>query len=251
MFLPHKGRSGGARPPNALPSATFVSPPASESSTSNRASAMASRLSLLWLCLVPTTPVLAQEGSGRSRPPRSVAAARATEPITLEGHLDEPIWRTVEAATDFIQQQSKEGEPATQRTEVRSLFDQDGLYVGARMYDDHGAKGVVSRLVRRDGSANADELSITFDTFHDHLGQTIFTVNPAAVRGDAYGPGGAATDQSWDPVWQAKTAIDSLGWTAELRIPLSQLRYRADTLQTWGLQIVRREGSATSSKKPA
>lgn len=203
---------------------------------------MASRVSLLCLwSLMLAAPAAAQDGSAHSRPPRSVAAARASEAITLDGRLDEPVWALAPAATDFIQQQPKEGEPATQRTEVRFLLDQDALYVGARMYDDQGAKGVVSRLVRRDGSANADELVITFDTFHDHLGQTVFTINPAGVRGDAYGPGGAGADQSWDPVWQAKTAIDSLGWTAELRIPLSQLRYRADTLQTWGLQIVRRE----------
>ena len=93
--------------------------------------------------------------------------------------------------------------------------------------------------MRRDGDADADRLTITFDTFHDHLGQTVFQINPAGVRGDAYGPGGAGTDFSWDPVWEAKTALDSLGWTAELKIPLSQLRYGADSLQTWGLQIRR------------
>jgi hypothetical protein len=197
--------------------------------------------------LALASPALAQDGPdghdghGHSRPPRTLAAARATEPITLDGRLDEPVWQTAPAATDFVQQQPHEGQPATQRTEVRFLVGQDALYVGARMYEDHGVKGVVSRLVRRDGSADADQLTIIVDTFHDHLGQTSFTINPAGVRGDAYGPGGAGTDPSWDPVWQAKTTVDSLGWTAELRIPLSQLRYPADTLQTWGLQIRRNE----------
>jgi len=203
---------------------------------------MASGFSWLSLFTFATAaPVLAQDGSAHMRPPRSVQAAALTGAITLDGRLDEPAWGSAEAATEFIQQQPKEGEPATQRTEVRFLFDHDALYVGARMFDDHGGEGVVSRLVRRDGSADADELSITLDTFHDHLGQTVFRINPAGVRGDAYGPGGAGTDFSWDPVWEAKTAIDSLGWTAELRIPLSQLRYGADTLQTWGLQIRRQQ----------
>ena len=184
----------------------------------------------------------AQDGrTAHNRPPRSIQAAALAGAITLDGRLDEPAWAAAEPATDFLQQQPREGEPATQRTEVRFLFNHDALYVGARMYDDHGAQGVVSRLVRRDGSADADQLTIIFDTFHDHLGQTSFNINPAGVRGDAYGPGGAGTDPSWDPVWEAKTAIDSLGWTAELHIPLSQLRYGADTLQTWGLQIRRQE----------
>ncbi len=203
---------------------------------------MAARFSLVsLLALSATSPVLAQDASIHNRPPRTAEAGVSPGRITLDGRLDEPAWQTVAPATDFTQSQPHEGQPATQRTEVRFLFDHDALYVGARMYDDHGAKGVVSRLVRRDGSANADELTIIFDTFHDHLGQTVFSINPAAVRGDAYGPGGAGTDQSWDPVWQAKTTIDSLGWTAELRIPLSQLRYGTDSLQTWGLQITRRE----------
>jgi hypothetical protein len=94
--------------------------------------------------------------------------------------------------------------------------------------------------VRRDRSGDADELSFAFDTFHDHLGRTRFSINPSGVRGDAFGPGGANPDPSWDPVWEVKTRTDSLGWTAEARIPFSQLRFPRDSVQTWGLQIVRR-----------
>ncbi|MBI2404553.1 MAG: hypothetical protein HYV20_17800, partial [Gemmatimonadetes bacterium] len=140
---------------------------------------MASRLS--WLCLftfATVAPVQAQDGSAHVRPPRGVRAAALDGQITLDGRLDEPAWALAEAATGFIQQQPKEGEPATQRSEVRFLFNHDALYVGARLYDDRGGAGVVSRLVRRDGSANADELTITLDTFHDHLGQTVFKINP-------------------------------------------------------------------------
>ena len=124
--------------------------------------------------------------------------------------------------------------PATQRTEVRLLYDDGTLYIGARMYDELGADGVVSRLVRRDADAQSDQLSIQFDTFHDHRSQARFSINPASVRGDALNQ-----DDSWDPVWRAKARVDSLGWTAELAIPFSQLRFPRHANQEWGLQIER------------
>ncbi|UCC72303.1 MAG: carbohydrate binding family 9 domain-containing protein [Gemmatimonadota bacterium] len=193
--------------------------------------------------LIPTTvlatPARAQNGLVHPTPPPEVRAARRVGPIELDGRLDEPAWQAAPPASDLIQSQPNEGELATQRTEVRFLFDDDAIYIGARMHDDLGAEGVRTRLVRRDGSADSDELCIVFDTFHDHLGRTIFSINPSGVKGDAFGPGGASADLSWDPVWEVKTRIDSLGWTAELRIPFSQLRFPRDSLQTWGLQIER------------
>ncbi len=154
--------------------------------------------------------------------------------IQLDGRLDESIWRTAPAETSFTQREPNEGEPATQRTEIRFAYDDTRLYVGARMYDELGAEGVVSRLVRRDAHTQSDRLTITFDTFHDHTGQSVFSINPAGVRGDAFGH-----DDSWDPVWRARAEIDSLGWTAELEIPFSQLRFPRDPDQEWGLQIQR------------
>jgi hypothetical protein len=159
--------------------------------------------------------------------------------IRLDGVLDEDVWRAAAAATDFRQQQPDEGKPATQRTEVRFAYDAAALYVGARMFADGGPAGVQTRLVRRDADPDSDYLELIVDTYHDHVGRLIFRVNPSGVRGDANGLGGGF-DQSWDPVWDVATAIDSLGWTAELRIPFSQLRYAETTEpQTWGLQIWR------------
>ena len=166
-------------------------------------------------------------------------AVRLTGPIELDGRLDEPIWASAPAVTEFIQRDPNEGEPATQRTEVRFAFDDKTLYIGARMYDDMGAEGVVSRLVRRDNWLDSDQLTITFDTFLDHLGQTELSINPAGVRGDAFGPGGSFLDDSWNPVWRADAKVDSLGWTAEFEIPFSQLRFPQGIDQRWGLQINR------------
>jgi len=174
-------------------------------------------------------------------PPVEVGAVRLGSPIRLDGRLDESVWHSAPAATGFRQNQPHEGQPATQRTEVRFAFDDAAIYVGARMYDDSGAAGVQTRLVRRDANADADYLMVIFDTYHDHIGRLFFSVNPSGVRYDANGLGGGG-DDSWDPVWEAKARIDSLGWTAEMRIPFSQLRYpRTDSAQTWGLQIWRQE----------
>ncbi len=181
---------------------------------------------LLILLLLP--PALAQAqvppaSLADTRPARpSVSVARTTAPIQVDGRLDEVAWRAAPAATNFTQWQPSEGDPATEPTEVRFLLDDVALYVGARMYDSQGKDGIVSRLFRRDGDFECDYLQIVLDTFHDHLGRTLFRINPAGVKGDQLGLGGAPPDGSWDPVWEAGTTIDSLGWTAELRIPLDQ-----------------------------
>jgi len=174
-------------------------------------------------------------------PPPEVRAVPLQGTIRLDGRLDEPIWQTAPVATDFRQNQPHEGQPATQRTEVRFTFDDAALYVGARMYDDSGAAGVRTRLVRRDADAASDYIQVIFDTYHDHIGRLFFLVNPSGVKNDANGLGGGG-DPSWDPVWEVQTTIDAQGWTAEMRIPFSQLRYpsTADE-QTWGLQIWRQE----------
>src|SRR5256885_1924624 len=174
-------------------------------------------------------------------PAPEVQAVPLHEAIHLDGRLDEAVWHSAPAASGLRQAQPHEGELATQRTEVRFAFDGAALYVGARMYDDSGARGVRTRLVRRDADMNSDYLEVIFDTYHDHIGRLFFQVNPSGVQYDANGLGGGG-DPSWDPVWEVKTTIDSLGWTAELRIPFSQLRFRSTSdEQTWGLQIWRQE----------
>jgi hypothetical protein len=161
--------------------------------------------------------------------------------IKLDGKLDEEIWRTAPVATGFRQSQPHEGQPATQRTEVRFAFDDAYLYVGARMYDDSGARGVRTRLVRRDDNFNSDYFEVIFDTYHDHIGRLFFMTNPSGVKYDANGLGGGG-DPSWDPIWDVKANIDSLGWTVEMRIPFSQLRYpNTRDEQTWGMQMWRQE----------
>ena len=182
----------------------------------------------------------AGESSAGARP--TASAVPRTGPVAIDGRLDEAVWLAVAPVNGFTQYLPNEGEPATQRTEVRFLLDDDALYVGARMFETLGAAGVRTRLLRRDSETDLDYIRVIFDTYHDHLGRVSFQVNPSGVKWDAYGPGGAELDASWDAVWDVETRIDSLGWTAEFRIPLTQLRYPRDPVQTWGLQVWRQEG---------
>jgi hypothetical protein len=176
-----------------------------------------------------------QRGGVHPEPAPVVTAVALTSPVNIDGKLDEEVWKTAVPATQFRQSQPDEGKPATQKTEVRFAYDDNALYVGARMYDDHGAKGVHTRLIRRDqmSESDGDILRIDIDSYHSHNASYFMWVNPSGSKRDGTG------DPTWDPVWETKANIDSLGWTAEMRIPFSQLNFGRATDQTWGINIVR------------
>jgi len=176
---------------------------------------------------------------GHEMPVPAVEATRRASPIVLDGRITEPAWNAAPVVTDFRQIDPEEGKPASERTEVRILYDDEALYVSGRMFDSHGAAGVTTRLSRRDQTNDSDGFQIVIDAYHDHLGRAFFQTNPSGVKFDALGVGTSNPDEAWDPIWEVATTIDSLGWSAEMRIPLSQLRFGGDSLQTWGLQIER------------
>jgi hypothetical protein len=182
-----------------------------------------------------TTAAAPVSSGAHSQPAPRVGAVRLTSPVAIDGKLDEEVWRTAPAATDFRQSQPDEGKPATQRTEVRFAYDDAAIYIGARMFDSLGAKGVRTRLLRRDAMTenDSDILQVVFDSYHDHTSSYFFWVNPSGSKRDGTG------DPTWDPVWETGTQVDSLGWTAELRIPLNQLNFSRAIDQTWGVQILR------------
>jgi hypothetical protein len=131
--------------------------------------------------------------------------------------------------------------PATRRTEARVLFVGDAVYVGMRAFDSPDS--IVAPLMRRDARANYDMLEVLFDSFHDRRTAFHFGVNPAGVKFDIYHYDDAQTDISWDAVWDVAVSRDSLGWSAEFRIPLSQLRYSVPAgPATWGVNFYRNIG---------
>ncbi|HUF64359.1 MAG TPA: DUF5916 domain-containing protein [Gemmatimonadaceae bacterium] len=198
--------------------------------------------SLLCLPLVFALPLAAQDTPARApydhqRDAPVAEATRATSPIRINGVLDEPAWREARPITELVQLDPSEGQPVSERTEVRILYDEDALYVGAMLYD---RSPVSARLGRRDISSMSasDWLTLIFDSNHDHRTSFGFEVNPAGVRRDqARSPQGE--DDSWDPVWEAVTTVTDSGWIAEIRIPFSQFRFTRETVQTWGFQVER------------
>ncbi len=185
-------------------------------------------------CLLAPSPILAQARRDSSRARPTAIAVRRSGPIHVDGRLDEAAWKEASPAAGFTQQSPDEGAAASGRTDVRFLYDDDALYVGARMHDPKAPAGITARLARRDDDPQSDELQIQLDLYHDRLHHVTFAVDPAGWRGD-WNDG----DDSWDPVWQEATSVDSGGWTAEIRIPFSQLQFSSDSLQTWGLEIIR------------
>lgn len=169
----------------------------------------------------------------------SAHAVRRSSPIEIDGRLDDAAWNDAPPVTEFTQWDPEEGKPATQRTEIRFMFDDASLYVGARMWDSLGVAGVRTSKVRRDANFNSDYLEIVIDGYHDHLSRAFFQVNPSGSKSDFIGIGTSCCDSGWDPIWDAATTITAEGWTAEIRIPLNQLRFPSDSVQTWGLQLRR------------
>lgn len=210
-------------------------------------------LHALLLLQVAAVPVDSAEGPAlRHRNgtiPRSATATFAPRAPRIDGRLDDPAWALATPESGFRRDVPSDGKPAAQETEVRLLYDRDALYVGARLYDDQPAR-VSRRLNRRDSFSHFNDVFFAMiDSYHDHRTQFIFGVTPAGERRDAIatGDGLGEFDVGWDPVWEAKTTIDSLGWTAELRIPFSQLRFSREPRQVWGIQFRRdivRDGEA-------
>lgn len=193
---------------------------------------------LLWLLLCST--VEAQQAARPEGARPEVRAQRVDRPVDVDGRLDEPVWRLAVPVTEFTQRDPREGAPASQRTEVRIAYDEDAIYVAARLFD---TGPVSTRLGRRDSSLpGSDWFSVSLDSYHDHISASQFSVNPSGVRRDQRTSSDFDEDESWDPVWEAAAQIDAEGWTAELRIPLSQLRFRRDDVLTWGIQLVREIG---------
>lgn len=166
--------------------------------------------------------------------------------IRLDGILDEPAWQAAEVATDFVQQRPAVGERSTQRTEARVIYGVNALYVGMRMHDTDPER-IAAILTRRDAFTNqSDWAMVMVDSRFDRRSAFAFAVNPLGVKHDAYNYDDGTNDQGWVAVWDVATAVDSLGWTAEFRIPYSQIRFGADDGErTWGIQFMRdiaREG---------
>ena len=160
-------------------------------------------------------------------------------PPVIDGKLDDQAWDIVEWATDFIEFQPDENTPPSHQTKFKIVYDDKYLYVGVRAYDT-ATDSIVKRLGRRD-TFDGDWVEINIDSYHDLRTAFSFTASVASVKGDEFiSQNGNNWDGSWNPIWTTKAQIDDEGWTTELKIPLSQLRFNSEDDQVWGIQVQRR-----------
>jgi hypothetical protein len=160
-------------------------------------------------------------------------------PPVIDGMLNDGAWDQVEwAGGDFRQVNPDKGKPATVQTKFKILYDEKNLYVLIRALDPEPQK-IVKRMSRRD-TFEGDRVEINIDSYYDRRTAFSFTASVSGVKGDEYvSNNGDDWDDGWDPIWYLKTSIDAEGWVAEMRIPLSQLRFADLPELTWGIQVMR------------
>ncbi|MCF6131636.1 DUF5916 domain-containing protein [Flavobacterium wongokense] len=194
---------------------------------------------LFILLLLPFAAVQAQDKpliEKRVYTTKPIDGLKAPE---VDGKLDDSCWDTVEWATDFIEREPDENTPPTEQTKFKIVYDKNYLYFAFRCYDKDPKK-IVKRMSRRDGF-EGDWIEVNIDSYHDKRTGFSFTSSVSGVKGDEFiSFNGNNWDGSWNPIWVLKTAIDEEGWTAEVKIPLSQLKFGNDKEQIWGLQVQRR-----------
>lgn len=186
-------------------------------------------------------PLSAQEDQEKKEPTipqRDYNTQRAETAPAIDGILDDEAWEEVEWSGDFTQLEPNKGTAPSQKTAFKILYDAKNLYVAIRAFDTE-PENIGRRMSRRDGF-EGDWVEINIDSYFDHRTAFSFTASVSGVKGDeAVSNNGDNWDPNWDPIWYLRTAIDEEGWVAEMRIPLSQLRFADKPLHTWGLQVNR------------
>jgi hypothetical protein len=220
------------------------------------------RLGLVALALLAASRAATSQGTAQAGAP--VASARVGTPVVVQrapvvdGRVDDAAWVGAAPFSGFVQRELREGDPVSERTEVRIVSDGDALYVGAWLYDREPSRIVSGEKIRDVALASTDYFAIILDTYLDRQNGFVFATTPAGVEYDGQvtkeGEGGGISiagqtravsgsmggfNLNWDGSWTVATSIDSTGWYAEFRIPFSTLRYGAGATQNWGLNFAR------------
>jgi uncharacterized protein DUF5916 len=174
------------------------------------------------------------------RATKRVTAVRISEPIVVDGSLDEPSWALAEPAVDFYQQFPDEFGPASERSEVRFLYDGEMLYVGAMLYDDEPGRLIIDSLRRDFSNFQSDSFLLVFDTFLDRRNGYGFNTNAGGAQRDVQSSeNGRRNDANWNGAWFTRSRVLENGWSTEIAVPFKTLRFPQGDLQEWGLQIQR------------
>ena len=184
------------------------------------------------------------------RASKRVAAVRIAEPIVVDGVLDEAAWAAAEPAVDFHQQFPDEFAPATERSEVRFLYDDEMLYVGAMLYDGERDGLIINSLQRDFSNFQTDSFLVVLDTFLDQRSGYGFNTNAAGAQRDGQTfDNGRRNDFNWNGAWIVRSAVLENGWSTEIAVPFKTLRFPAGDVQQWGLnmqRIIRRKNEFTT-----
>ncbi len=168
----------------------------------------------------------------------TTASVGNNESPVIDGILDDCVWNSVEWGSDFIENQPDENTQPSEQTKFKIVYDAKYLYIGIRAYD-RSPDSIVKRLGRRD-TFEGDWVEINIDSYHDLRTAFSFTASVSGVKSDEFiSNNGNNWDSSWNPIWTMKSQIDAEGWTCEMKIPLSQLRFSNDDNQVWGIQFTR------------
>jgi hypothetical protein len=172
---------------------------------------------------------------------RTVTAVESRTPITLDGALDEEVWRIAVPAAEFLQAEPHEGQPATELTEVRLAFDREALYIGVVCHSSDPASLIINDIRKDFVAGEQDSFEIILDTFADRRNGFVFVTNAVGAKSDAQiANEGRDVNTSWDAVWTVATRRDASGWSAELRIPFKTLRFESGSGRIWGVNFSRR-----------
>jgi len=194
---------------------------------------------------------ISPSGDGVAPPPSTATratAVRAKTPVVIDGRDDDDVWRVAPAITQFREFQPKEDGDPRFATEAKVAYADRNLYVLIRAFDPHPDR-ILKLLARRDARAANDQLQIMIDSYHARRNGYEFAVNPAGVKRDYAIYNDSQEDDAWDAVWDVAARVDSLGWTAEFAIPLSQLRYVPRATNTFGFAVwrdIQRNGDRVS-----
>ena len=197
---------------------------------------------LLLLIVFSTLLLPSWARTGNTASPQKSYSIRRLGPgeaVKFDGQLDDPVWATAEVATDFLTKIPRELEPATQKSEVRLLYDEKNIYIAFTCWQD--TKPVVTDMARDFQVTSNDEIEIVFDTFDDERNGFTFVTNPKGALLDIqFGNDGDDMNRSWNGVWNVKTHIYEHSWTAEFVIPFKTLRFAKSEKQHWGVNFLRR-----------
>ena len=172
---------------------------------------------------------------------RRLTATKATGPINIDGRLDDEAWRDAPIANGFTQSEPTEGAPARFDTDVKILYDDENVYVGAFNHDDNPELAIANELRKDFSVIESDLFGVVLDTFHDQRNGYMFEVNPKGARWDAQCFNDSReVNANWDGVWFVATSMGEDGWFVELKIPFKTLKFTGASPQTWGMNFLRR-----------